>query len=125
VSVPAGRCAALAAVSVACLAAACGSEAPTVRVAGGDPGQGRERILHYGCVTCHVIGGIATANGHVGPPLTNFDVKRAIAHALPNRPSNVELWIRHPQQVKPGSDMPELGVSAADAADIAAYLYGQ
>jgi hypothetical protein len=32
-------------------------------------------------------------------------------------------WLRYPQQVDPGVDMPDMGLSAADARDIAQYLY--
>jgi len=32
------------------------------------------------------------------------------------------LWVRHPKQVKPLTAMPDMGVSEADARDIAAYL---
>jgi cytochrome c1 len=33
------------------------------------------------------------------------------------------LFIRHPQQVSPGTAMPELGVSERDSRDIAGFLY--
>jgi cytochrome c1 len=32
-------------------------------------------------------------------------------------------WIRNPQQIEPGTAMPDLGVSEDEAGDIAAYLY--
>jgi cytochrome c1 len=32
-------------------------------------------------------------------------------------------WIREPQEVQPGTAMPELGVTEQDGKDIAAYLY--
>jgi cytochrome c1 len=32
-------------------------------------------------------------------------------------------WIREPQEVSPGSVMPEMGVTEQDGRDIAAYLY--
>jgi cytochrome c2 len=33
------------------------------------------------------------------------------------------VWIQHPQRVSPGTAMPELGVTAADSRDMAAFLY--
>jgi cytochrome c1 len=45
-----------------------------------------------------------------------------LAGRLPNGPENLERWLRGPQAVKPGSAMPDLGVTERDARDIAAYL---
>jgi cytochrome c1 len=42
---------------------------------------------------------------------------------LENTPENMMLWIQHPHAVKPLSAMPELGVTAAHARDIVAFLY--
>jgi cytochrome c2 len=33
------------------------------------------------------------------------------------------LWLRHPQQIVQGNIMPDMGMTAPDARDIAAYLY--
>ena len=44
-------------------------------------------------------------------------------HARRARQSeNLVGWLRYPQQVVPGNAMPDLGVSEADARNIAAYL---
>ena len=80
--------------------AACGSAQP---VRGASAGQGRELIEHYGCGACHTIGGIETANGMVGPDLTDFREKRSIARKLPNTPADVARWIQDPQRVKPNT----------------------
>lgn len=42
---------------------------------------------------------------------------------LPNTPDQLLNWLRAPQSLKPGDAMPDLGLSDADARDIAAYLY--
>ena len=42
---------------------------------------------------------------------------------LRNSPANLVRWIRDPQGVVPGNAMPNMGVSDAEARDIAAYLY--
>jgi cytochrome c len=107
------------------LVAACGTGKSSQLIPGASPDRGRQLIDSYGCGACHVIGGLPTANGHVGPPLTSFDGKGSIAGTLPNTPPNVERWIQHPQQIHPGTIMPDLGVSPREAADITAYLYGQ
>jgi cytochrome c2 len=93
------------------------------QLTGGDPRRGAARIESYGCGACHTIPGIQTARSNVGPPLSGFSGRTYIAGNLPNTGEHLVLWIRHPQQVNPGTAMPELGVSEADARDIAAYLY--
>jgi cytochrome c oxidase subunit 2 len=41
---------------------------------------------------------------------------------LDNTPANVALWIRNPDGVKPGANMPTLGLSGAELNDLVAYL---
>jgi cytochrome c len=94
-----------------------------VQIAGGNASQGKQDLQKYGCVTCHEIAGVPNAHGKVGPPLTGIADRRVIAGYLANEPDNMTHWIQHPQQVAPGNDMPEMGVSDEDARDIASYLY--
>jgi cytochrome c1 len=89
----------------------------------GHPERGAELITRYGCGSCHTIPGIDRADGLVGPPLTRFGARSYIAGELPNNAENLQHWISNPQAVEPGTAMPNLGVSAIDAQDIAAYLY--
>lgn len=90
---------------------------------GGDAGRGQVALAQYGCHTCHVIPGVVGPAATVGPPLRDVRERRIIAGLLPNDPGSLSSWIRHPQGVKPGDAMPDLGVTAADAADMIAYLY--
>lgn len=121
--------AAAAAIALAAIAAGCGGGGVTTRSAvvpaGASAGHGRRLIEYYGCGSCHMIGGIATANGQVGPSLEHFFDRQSIAGRLPNTTAALEEWIQHPQQISPGTIMPDLGVTAAQARDIAAYLDGQ
>ena len=107
------------------LLAACRSELVDVRkdVPNGDAENGREAIMAYGCGSCHTIGGISRT--YVGPPLDEFVERHYIAGNLANTAENLVFWIQYPQTVEPGTAMPDLGVSAQDARDIAAYLYNQ
>ncbi|MEU9829411.1 c-type cytochrome [Micromonospora chersina] len=89
----------------------------------GRPDRGAKLIAQYGCGSCHTIPGIERAGGLVGPPLTRFGARSYIAGELPNNADNLRRWITDPQAVEPGTAMPNLGVSAIDAQDIAAYLY--
>lgn len=89
----------------------------------GNARHGKELISSYGCGACHMIPGVQGARGLVGPPLYYLANRSIIAGELPNTPDNLTRWIQHPHSVDPKTAMPELGVSGADAYDIAAYLY--
>jgi cytochrome c len=89
----------------------------------GDPERGRQALQAYGCGSCHVVPGVAGADGRVGPPLRRIGSRVYIAGVLPNTPENMVLWIQAPQAVDPRSAMPDLQVNEKDARDIAAYFY--
>ncbi|HEY4116034.1 MAG TPA: c-type cytochrome [Rhizomicrobium sp.] len=89
----------------------------------GNPERGAQLIQYFGCGACHEIPGIAGADAMVGPPLDHFANRIYIAGVLRNTPDNLVLWIRKPQTVVPGNAMPQMGIDAPDARDIAAYLY--
>jgi cytochrome c2 len=94
-----------------------------VAFTGGDPDHGRQALAQYGCTTCHIIPGIAAANGLVGPPLDHFASRAYVAGALPNTPENLVSWILNPPAIDPLTAMPATGISEAEARDAAAYLY--
>ncbi|MFP5236576.1 MAG: c-type cytochrome [Acidobacteriota bacterium] len=89
----------------------------------GDAHAGKQLIRSYGCGACHIIPGVNGARGLVGPPLYYFADRTMIAGELANTPPNLTRWIEHPKQVEPNTAMPDLGVTADQAKDIAAYLY--
>ncbi|MFN2571109.1 MAG: cytochrome c family protein [Gemmatimonadales bacterium] len=97
--------------------------APGHAVPGGDVERGRTLIIAYGCGGCHQVPGVRQAVGSVGPPLDHFDRRTYVAGLLPNRLEALTAWIRNPQGILPGNAMPNMNVTAADARDIAAYLY--
>lgn len=90
---------------------------------GGNPYRGEAMFIQYGCGSCHSVKHVRKATGMVGPPLDGIAVRAMIAGKLPNQPDNLVKWIRDPQKVTPGTDMPDLHVSARDARDITAFLY--
>jgi cytochrome c2 len=90
---------------------------------GGDPARGEAMFIQYGCGSCHNVKHVRKAIGMVGPPLDGIAVRAMIAGKLSNTPANLQRWIRDPQAVTPGTDMPDLHVSARDSRDIAAFLY--
>ena len=90
---------------------------------GGDASRGEAMFIQYGCGSCHAVKGVRTATGMVGPPLDGIAVRAIIGGHLANTPENMQRWIRDPQQVAPGTAMPDLNVGEADARDITAFLY--
>jgi cytochrome c1 len=91
--------------------------------AGGQVSRAEDTFARYGCGGCHEIPGLSGASGKVGPSLDGFGGRTAVAGVLPNQPDSLALWIREPQKVKPGTGMPNQGVSDGEARDMAAYLY--
>ena len=91
----------------------------------GHVAHGHALIVGYGCGSCHVIPGVDGANGKVGPDLTGIAKRAAIAGSLSNDPDTMVRWLKHPQALRPGSGMPEMGISDPTARDIAAYLYAR
>ncbi len=79
-------------------------------------------MTHYGCPTCHVIPHVPGAAGRVGPSLADLAQRSVLAGTLQNSPENLAKWIQHPQQIHPGTAMPEMGVTPPDAEHIASFL---
>ncbi|GAA1659223.1 hypothetical protein GCM10010977_08400 [Citricoccus zhacaiensis] len=90
-----------------------------------DPDAGSAAIIEYGCASCHTVPGVQSVSRTIGPDLTGFDDQIYIAGQLPNRPEELIRWIKNPQDIVPGTAMPNMGVTEQDARDIAAYLYDQ
>lgn len=101
----------------------CGQAPGGMHVPGGDAERGHAAVLRYGCAACHTIPGVPSYGANVGPPLSSLSKRSYLAGVLPNTPGNMVRWLRDPAQVDPRTAMPSLGVTEADAADIAAYLY--
>ena len=110
--------------SLMVLLAACDTgEQARAPVAGGNVERGKLLLAQYQCGSCHQIPGVAAARGTVGPSLDSYGRRSYIAGQIPNRTDALARWIVDPAALKPGTAMPAMGVSAADARDMAAYLY--
>ena len=59
----------------------------------------------------------------MGPPLAGVGGRTYIAGVLTNTAEHMVRWIVNPPEVDSLTAMPLLGVSPAEARDIAAYLY--
>lgn len=98
-------------------------QARDLEVTGGDADRGRIVYLEYGCASCHATPDVPSVRQGVGPDLDELPDRLYLAGQVPNRPEELIRWIRHPQQIVPGTLMPDLGVTEQDARDIAAFLY--
>ena len=90
---------------------------------GGVAARGADAVQRFGCGACHAIPGIPGARGQVGPPLAGVGGRAYIAGVLTNTPAHMVQWIVNPPAVDSLTAMPNLGVTAGEARDIAAYLY--
>ncbi|WP_232843871.1 c-type cytochrome [Allopontixanthobacter sediminis] len=89
-----------------------------------DARHGLEVIERVGCGACHEIPGVGWPEGNAGPSLRGFDDFGPIAGQLPNTPTNLAAFVRNAPLAKPGSPMPAMPLSVAEARDVAAYLHG-
>jgi cytochrome c2 len=94
---------------------------------GGDPNAGREKIILHDCHSCHVIPGVPVNRDSKGPALKHWSRQSKIAGKWPNTPDNLQDFIEHPERMLHGkglkNEMTMSTVKAADAKDIAAYLF--
>ncbi|HSH44408.1 MAG TPA: c-type cytochrome [Longimicrobiales bacterium] len=95
---------------------------PVTPVSGGDPVRGRQLVAGFGCGSCHVIPGVASARGQVGPPLDDYALRHDIAGNAINTPENLTRWLYSPESIEPGTAMPAVGATVEEASDMAAYL---
>jgi cytochrome c oxidase subunit 2 len=102
-------------------------EAP-VKPDEGDAAVGAKVFAGAPCAICHTVRGVSGFSkeytyGFRGPDLTHFGSRGTIAGAiLDNNPENLARWIRNPSEVKPGVNMPTLGLSGPELNDLVAYL---
>ncbi|HEY8508159.1 MAG TPA: c-type cytochrome [Steroidobacteraceae bacterium] len=97
----------------------CTAPEQTARI---DAERGRIAIAQYGCHGCHIVPGLAGPETYVGPSLAGFASRTTIAGVVPHTRGNLIRWLRDPRGVSPDTLMPDLGVTAQHAAEMAAYL---
>jgi mono/diheme cytochrome c family protein len=82
-------------------------------------------LRQYSCHACHRIGGVVGPDTYVGPPLLDLPRRKYVAGVLPNTRENLTRFIMSPQDVSPGTFMPDLGVPEAHAREMAEFLLAQ
>jgi len=84
--------------------------------------RGERVFLEARCAGCHTVAG-SLAGGQSGPDLTHLATRQTLgAGTLPNTPEHLASWIRDPQRVKPGSQMPPNELAPDDLQALVAYL---
>jgi cytochrome c oxidase subunit II len=84
--------------------------------------EGRTIFEGTVCINCHTVAGTA-ASGRFGPDLTHLMSRETIGSGIvPNTPENLRRWIQRPDDLKPGSLMPPMGLSDQQLDAVTAYL---
>lgn len=74
------------------------------------------------CIACHAPPGTGTVQAQ-GPDLTHFASRQTFAGSiLENTPENLARWLADPPEVKPGSLMPDYGLTQEEIDALVAYL---
>ena len=86
--------------------------------------EGQTLVQGKGCGGCHIIPGVPGATGAVGPSLAGVASRATIAGgAVPHTGADdLKRWLLDPPALKPGTQMPKLGLSDDEAAKMAAFL---
>jgi cytochrome c1 len=92
-----------------------------------DPAQvqaGQQLVAAKGCGGCHAIPGVAGASGTIGPNLAGIATRTKIAGGAVdnNGPDDLKKWLLNPPALKPGTAMPNLGLTDDEATKITAFL---
>jgi len=88
----------------------------------GPAAEGAQLFQQIACQSCHTIAG-TDAKGTVGPDLTHLASRETLgAGVLDNNPGNLTAWVNNPQNIKPGVNMPSLGLTNQQLQAIVAYL---
>jgi cytochrome c2 len=96
---------------------------PLVPVPGGNAELGRQQVVTHACVTCHSIPGVRGPDSAIGPPLDNWAERHFVAGTQSNDPDALIAFLLDPQSTRPGTAMPDVGLTTEEATDIAAYLF--
>ena len=94
----------------------------------GSAAEGKELFLtgkfagDQACVACHAVKGTEAA-GIIGPNLTHLASRdRFAGEMFELNEENLKLWLEDPPERKPGSLMPDLGLTDEQIDDLTAYL---
>ena len=86
--------------------------------------RGRELFRQLACAGCHTVQGLTGGKFPGAPELTHVASKPSIVGGLltPVNEENLRRWISNPPAVKPGTAMPNLGLSEQQVNDLVQFL---
>jgi cytochrome c oxidase subunit 2 len=98
----------------------------------GDAAAGMKLFLHGAsagafpggpaCSGCHTVTG-TSAQGIIGPNLTHFASRTRFAgETFVRTTNNLTRWLQNPPGMKPGVDMPKLGLTSTQIKELIAFL---
>jgi cytochrome c oxidase subunit 2 len=83
---------------------------------------GRDVFFATACINCHTIRG-TQAMGTFGPDLTHLMSRETLgAGTVPNTAEKLRAWVRDPQTIKAGCNMPNMQLTENELNQIVAYL---
>jgi cytochrome c oxidase subunit 2 len=95
---------------------------PAATPVGLEAQAGMQLFMERTCASCHTIKG-TRADGTVAPDLTHLASRETLGSGvLSNTPENLYRWIKNPQAIKPGCNMPDLHLPDTEAAALTAYV---
>jgi cytochrome c oxidase subunit 2 len=95
---------------------------PAATPPAGAAADGAQLFQTRGCAACHTIVG-TPAQGKIGPNLTHVASRGTLAGSvLENNAQDLRRWLKDPPGVKPGSIMPNLGLTDPELNVLVAYL---
>ena len=84
--------------------------------------EGRRLFMENACANCHTIRG-TTAAGRFAPDLTHLMSRKTIASGIvPNTREYLLQWVRDPQTLKVGCNMPDMKLTNDEVRTIVDYL---
>ncbi len=95
---------------------------PAPPPSGAEAERGFNLFMARTCANCHAIRG-TQAEGNVAPDLTHLASRQTLASGVfDNTPENLFKWLKDPQAIKPGCDMPDLHLPDNEVKALVAYL---
>jgi len=96
-------------------------QSPPVEMTG-DAAKGEQVFMSGACGTCHAVQD-TKAKGVIGPNLTHFASRRTFAGSILDiSPQNLSAWLANPENLKPGTKMPNLGLTPEKISALVSYL---
>jgi cytochrome c oxidase subunit 2 len=84
--------------------------------------EGRTLFMENACANCHTVRG-TTAVGRFAPDLTHLMSRKTIASGIvPNTREYLLQWVRDPQTLKQGCNMPDMKLTNREVEKIVDYL---